>query len=685
MSQASPIGTVHSRRVGPIAIITIDFPPLNLGSQAMRQALLAALESVEAEGLEGVVLTGAGTAFVAGSDFREFDAPPQEPHLPRIIAALEALPVPVVAAIRGAALGGGCELALGCDWRVAAPDAVMGLPEATLGLIPGAGGTVRLPRLVGLEAAAELASSGRRIDAGEAKAIGLVDVIAEGDLLDAAIAWLETHPQKRRAADLPIHALDPGETETLLRPVERRARGAIAPVAAARAVLEGARLPPGEALERERSESLRLRVGPQSKALRYLFQAERRAGRVPRGVDIRPIQIVGVVGAGRMGTDIALVLATAGLTVRLVEAQETVIARARERIAAEARRLAERGKIENQSILVERIGFASLEALADCQLVVEAVPEDMALKRSLLTQLEALVPVETILATNTSYLDIDAMGEGLEHPERLVGLHFFNPATALRLVEVVRAERSGADVVASVLTLARKAGKLPIVTAVGEGFVGNRVFAAYRRHCEYLLEEGCLPARIDHAMRAFGVAMGPFEVFDLAGLDVAWAMRKRLAPTRDPEERYVDIPDRLCEAGRLGRNAGRGWYDYVDGKPVPSAEVGSIIEQASASRGIKRRMFEDNEIVERLLAAMANEGLLLVSEEIAGQPADVDVALCNGFGFPRHAGGCLYWAASLPAGELAGRLEEIALLSGRPSAAADPAMPSILEGLNKIH
>lgn len=683
MSQALPIGTVHSRTVGSIAVLTIDFPPLNLGSRDMRQALLEAIAGLSPKSLTGVVLTGEGATFVAGSDFREFDVPPQEPHLPQIIAAIEDLPFPVVAAIGGAALGGGCELALGCDWRVAASDAVLGLPEATLGLIPGAGGTVRLPRLVGSETAIEMVSSGRRVDAQEAKAMGLVDAIAEGDLVEAAIGWLDGHKHKRRATNIPMSPLINEEAETLLRKVERRARGAVAPVAAAHAVIEGMHLPPDEALQRERAESLRLRVAPQSKALRYLFQAERRAGRVPKGAQILPIHTIGVVGAGRMGTDIALVFASTGHTVRLVEAQDAIIARAQQRIATEADRLVGRGTLTHPSTLIDRIGFVAIQALSDCQLVVEAVPEQMGLKRELLAQLEAIVPDTTILATNTSYLDINEMGQGLTHPQRLVGLHFFNPATALKLVEVVRAEKSGNDVVASVLALARNAGKLPIVTAVGEGFVGNRIFAAYRRHCEILLEDGCLPAQIDRAMRAFGMAMGPFEVFDLAGLDVAWSMRKRLAPTRDPRERYVEIPDRLCEAGRLGRNAGKGWYDYVEGEPMPSPEVEKIIQAASAARGREPQCFQDSEIVERLLTAMASEAVGLVAEGIASRPAEVDVALCNGFGFPRHAGGALYWASTLPLESLVRKFEEVAQISGRPGIEGSQVVVSVLAKLNQ--
>jgi 3-hydroxyacyl-CoA dehydrogenase len=685
MSSEQSDGGVTVEIIGgdsPVAIVTVDFPPLNIGSHAMRLALFNALgEFATRNDVKGAVLVGGGANFVAGSDVREFDAPPLAPHLPDVIERIEQLPFPVVAAIRGAALGGGCELALGCDWRVASPDAILGLPEATLGLVPGAGGTVRMPRLVGAIVAVDLVSSGRRLSADQACKLGLVDAVAEGDLVSAARTWLATHPEKRLAKHLVAPSSDRAALEKAVAEVRRKARGAEAPPAAAEAVLRGLDMEdPDQALALERADSLRLRVSEQSKALRYLFQAERRAGRPPRGVETMSIKRVGVVGAGRMGSDIAFVFARAGLEVKIVEANAEVVTRALSQIAQNADRLVRRGEIADAKELSARVTVVPLEGLADCQLVVEAIPELLEAKQSLLMSLAALVPAETILATNTSYLDIDVMAEPVPAPERVVGLHFFNPASVLKLVEVVRARRTSPEVVATMLRLARRLDKLPVLANVGEGFIGNRIFAAYRRVCEYLLEDGCLPQQVDRAMVDFGMAMGPFAVFDLAGLDIAWAMRKRLAATRDASERYVTIPDTLCEEGRFGRNVAKGWYDYVDGKPVPSAHVTSVIEAASLEKGRERRVFSDSDIVSLLVTAMANEAAHAVHEGVAVQLEDADVAFCNGFGFPRHRGGPLYWAAQQDAAVRQDLAERVATMSGRPIA---PNFQSVLDTISK--
>lgn len=649
------------------AVIRINFPPLNIGSQAMRALLHEALVKLGRDSrLEGAVLIGDGGNFVAGSDITEFDAPPEAPHLPDVIAAIESLPFPVVAAVEGAALGGGCELALGCDWRIAGESAVMGLPEVTLGLVPGAGGTVRLPRLVGADMALDLTTSGRRINARQALACGLVDEVTHGSVLDAALAWLETHPQKRRCVDLPLPQFDRPSLEKKAQSIIARARGAKAVGEAADAVLRALDMPVIQALDSEREASLRLRLSAQSKALRYLFQAERRAGRAPKGTATRTIARAGVIGAGRMGSDIAFVLAAAGIPVSLVEANPAVAERASSRITENAERLVRRGGISASSDIVDLVSFVGIDALGNCDLVIEAIPEDMDAKAALFAQLSVIVPNDAILATNTSYLDIDGIAAGIPNRERVVGMHFFNPASVLKLVEIVRTSDTSEEVLATMLKLASRLGKLPIVTRIGEGFVGNRIFAAYRRQCEYLVEDGCEPIQIDRAMQNFGMAMGPFAVFDLAGLDIAWAMRKRLAATRPASERYVDIPDRLCELDRFGRVKGKGWYDYEDGKPVPSALVREIIEKERSAKGIDGSAFTDEEIVETLLAAMASEAALLIEEGICAQPQDVDVAMCNGFGFPRHEGGPLYWASRQARSDLVERVGALATASGRP-------------------
>lgn len=650
------------------AVVRIDFPPLNIGSHAMRSHLFDALEKLEQNKLlAGAILVGAGGNFVAGSDIREFDAPPQAPHLPDIIALVERLPFPVVAAIEGAALGGGCELALGCDWRIAGPTAVMGLPEVTLGLIPGAGGTVRLPRLIGPELAMALVTSGRRLNAQQALECGLVDELTDCDVVEAAVRWLGSHSGKRRCTDLPLPAFDRERLEAKAQTISARARGSVSVGEAAAAVLRALDLTPQQALDLEREASLRLRVEHQSKALRYLFQAERRAGRAAKGTATRDIKSVGIIGAGRMGSDIAYAFAAAGRQVLLVEANEDVARRAIERITQNAERLVKQGEIREAIEVTNRVKLGSIEDLGESDLVVEAIPEDMQAKKALFATLDKIVAPTTILATNTSYLDINEMSVGISNPERIVGMHFFNPASILKLVEIIETDSTSAEVIATMLRLSRKLGKLPISARIGEGFVGNRIFAAYRRQCEYLIADGCEPAEIDKAMVSFGMAMGPFAVFDLAGLDVAWAMRKRLAAQRPASERYIDIPDKLCELGRLGRNAGQGWYDYVDGKPVPSAAVSAIISQSRSQAGLTPKQFSSEEIVSALLTAMASEAGLVVEEGIAAQPEDIDVALCNGFGFPRHEGGPLYWACKQDRHNLLERIAQLAASSGRPA------------------
>ncbi|MEO3427483.1 3-hydroxyacyl-CoA dehydrogenase NAD-binding domain-containing protein [Pelagibius sp. CAU 1746] len=634
-----------------IALLEIDYPPLNVGSQPMRAELLRAIEGLEGGGdLAGLILTGANGNFVAGADIREFDAPPRPPHLGDIIAALESFPHPVVAAIDGAALGGGFELALGCDARVASPRAVVGLPEVTLGLIPGAGGTQRLPRLVGVARAISLIAAGRRLRASDAAAEGLVDAVAEGDLISAAVDFLRSMGGKKRTLlarpvveDAP-EAVAEAEAEAL-----RRGKGAAAVAEAIAAVKAAAGTDPQTALAAEREASLRLRLGPESKALRYLFLAERAAVKTPADTALQSIRTVGVIGGGRMGKGIVLALATRGLEVRLVEQDEAHLATAMSGLRQMVEELEARKKTSSASRLLQAIRPGDLAALAECDLVVEAIVEDMDAKRDLFARLDNIVRPDAILASNTSYLNIDELAARTARPQRVAGLHFFNPAHVMRLVEVVRGARTAPQVVASLRALGKRLGKVPVVAGVGEGFIGNRIFSAYRRHCEFLLEEGALPETVDRAMRDFGMAMGPFAVFDLAGLDIAWAARKRLAGSRDPRARYVDIPDWLCEAGRFGRKTGKGWYDYTDdsrGRPDP--EVTALIESASREKGLSRRAISGDEIQSRLLAAIVNEAAWVLAEGIAECPADIDLAMVHGYGFPALKGGPLHFAARQP-------------------------------------
>lgn len=654
-----------------IAIVTIDNPPVNAGSVQVRGDLLAAFAELTArDDIRGVVLTGENGNFVAGSDIREFGGPPLAPHLPEVIAAIENFPTPVVAAIDGAALGGGYELALGCDARVATPASVVGLPEVTLGLIPGAGGTYRLPRLVGKAEAIALITSGRRVKASEALRMRMIDQIAEGDPIDAAIDLLIGDAGKKPLRQRPL----PEESEDTVRAAEaaamKAARGAVA-VAAAIAAVRASDGDADAALAAERETSLRLRREPQGKALQHLFFAERAAAKVTEGVTGRRIATVGICGAGRMGTGIALAFAGRGFTTRMVEQDGEVAAASMATIDEQAGKMHALGRIASPQTLGDRITFGKLEDLAECDLVVEAITENMEAKKGLFAALVGIVGEDAILASNTSYLDLDEIASSLANPARVAGLHFFNPANVMKLVEIVRGRKTAPDVVATLLSLCRKLGKVPVVARVGEGFIGNRIFMAYRAQCEFLLEEGCLPQDVDAAMRDFGMAMGPFAVFDLAGLDIAWATRKRLAPTRPANARYVTIADTLCEQGRFGRRTGRGWYDYASGKPRPDPDVERVIVAASQEKGLPRRKIPVEEIQRRLLAAIVNEACLVLSEKIAERPGDIDLALVHGYGFPALKGGPLHWAARQPRGEIITAIDDMIDASGPTARKAD--------------
>ena len=651
-----------------VGLVTIDNPPINAGSRAMRADLLAAVREASAsKGLAGVVVFGANGNFVGGADIREFDAPAEPPHLPEVIAAIEACPMPVVAAIDGAALGGGYELALGCDARVATPRAVVGLPEVTLGLIPGAGGTLRLSRLVGIAETIQLVTSGRRVRAREAMEKGMIDTVVDGGLLLAAAKYLTFMDGKKRVLrDLPPLASEACDIKAAETDARRRAAGSIAVEEAIAAVHASASLPADQALAEERATSLRLRIGDQSKALRHLFFAQRAALKSSSEVRPVPVERVGVVGAGQMGRGIALAFASRGYDVCVADSNEDFLAKATETLSASIDELAKKGRIASAEETRAKLRSGPIESMADRDLVIEAITEDMAAKKDLFAALDRLVRPTTILASNTSYLDIDELAAAVGNPERVGGLHFFNPANVMRLVEVIRTRAMSPQTEATLLAVAKRLGKVPVIVAkVSEGFIGNRIFSAYRRQCEFLVEEGAMPEDVDRAMRDFGMAMGPFAVFDLAGLDIAWATRKRLAPTRDPRARYVGIADRLCEMGRFGRKSGAGWYDYASSaRGEPDPVVRKLIAEESAVSGIERRTISAGEIQSRLHAAMANEAALLLGEGVALYPSDIDLVLVHGYGFPAVKGGPLHFAARRPRSEILLAVDDMADKSG---------------------
>ncbi len=656
-------------------IVTIDNPPVNAGSTPVRQGLLDCLGRASGMDLRGVVILGAGRSFIAGSDIREFGAPLAAPELPQVIAAIEACPHPVCAAIHGAALGGGFELALGCDLRVAAPGAVLGLPEVTLGMVPGAGGTQRLPRLMGLAQAVALVCSGRRVPAPEALDLGMVDALADSaaapDLIAAAIAAIGAAPGKRRLRDLPVPEADPQDVAAAEASALRRGKARPHVAEAIALVKRSATAPSDEALSVERAAFQRFRLGEEAFALRHLFFAERAAMRVD-GLRASPAEIarVGLVGGGTMGQGICRAMLATGLPVTLVErdasARDTAagaIAQALDASVAKGRLSAE-AAVQRKALLTASDSMADL---APCDLVLEAVFEDMAVKKALFTALDAILKPGAILATNTSYLDIDEMASATARAAEVVGLHFFSPADIMKLLEVVRARRTSDRALATALALAKRLGKQAVVARVAEGFIGNRIYAAYRRHAEFLVEEGASPQEVDAAATGFGFAMGPFAVGDLSGLDIGWTMRKRQAATRDPAARYVEIPDRLCEAGRCGRKTGGGWYDYDGGTARPSAEVAAIVDAVRAAKGILPRAFSPQDIHDRLLGAILTEAAQVLAEGIAQRPGDIDVTLVHGYGFPRWTGGPLWWASGAPPKRIARMMAAVADAMGQPA------------------
>ncbi|WP_119302797.1 3-hydroxyacyl-CoA dehydrogenase NAD-binding domain-containing protein [Dongia deserti] len=644
--------TVRGRIVDGVLAIEIDHPPVNALSIDVRAGLSAALRrGRDTPDVDAMVITGAGKIFIGGADIREFGQPPAEPILPAIVAAIEASAKPVVAAINGAALGGGLEVALAAHRRIAMPSATFAAPEVKLGIVPGAGGTQRLPRLIGIPAAIDLIANGRTIGAEEALKLDILDRIETGDLLAAAIGEaraLMGKPLRRtgecQAPALPHEAIDTAEKKALAR-----ARGQIAPREAVRLVRLAAERPLPEGLAEERATFLRLRDSEQAAALRHVFFAERAAAKVEglESVTPRDARTIGIVGLGLMGSGIATAVLDAGLTVIAVEQNEDAASKGRVRIEGLLDRSLQSGRIDaagRQERLSRLSTSGDMTALKDADLIIEAVFDDLDVKTNLFQRLDDVVRPEAILATNTSYLDPDRIATTTARPERVLGLHFFSPANVMRLVEVVRCARTAPDVLAAGVAFAKRLRKLPIVCGVTEGFIGNRIFSAYRREAEFLLEDGALPHQIDAAMEEYGFAMGPFAVFDLAGLEIAWARRKRQAATRDPKERYVDIPDRLCEAGRFGQKTGRGWYLYQDGKRVIDPEVTAMIEAARAAKGLAPRAISAGEITQRLLAAMATEGTALLSEGIAARPSDIDLVMINGYGFPAHKGGPMFVA-----------------------------------------
>ncbi len=665
-ASASPLVAITHH--GDVAVMVLDHPPVNALSAALRRAVKDALDIVMADpAIRAGVIACAGRTFVAGADIGEFDAAPAAtPTISTVdlCALLDAAPKPVAAALFGTALGGGFELALACHARIMAPDGWVGLPEVRIGLIPGAGGTQRVPRLAGAMAALDLVTTGRHVDADEALRLGLVDEIAtdfqaEAVLRARALAEAGHWPRSRNGAPPP---LDRAAFDAAVAAVGKKARGAIAPAAAAKAIGWSLDLPFEEAMALERKTFAELRAGAQSRALRHMFRADRLAARPEGRAQPWPVRNVGVVGGGTMGSGIAIAMADAGLSVTLVEVSDDAVRAAQGRIHAVYDRQVKGGRLgaAAREERLGRIGFArDLAALADSDLVIEAVVEQMAVKQDVFRRLSGIVRRDTVLASNTSYLDIDQMADVVDAPERVLGLHFFSPAHVMKLLEIVRAPRTLPEALATGLALARRVGKQPVVAGICDGFIGNRIFARWRRHCDFALEDGALPAEVDAAMEGYGFAMGPYAVADLAGLDIGWATRKRQAATRDPAARYVPIADWICELGRFGQKTGAGYYLHADGKRSVDPVVTALVERASAERGIIRRPVPAAEIAQRVHAAMVDEGARILAEGIARRPSDIDVVLVHGYGYPAWRGGPMHEADIIGIPEMLQRAEAL--------------------------
>lgn len=665
---------------GDIAWVIIDNPPVNATSTAVRAGLLNAVAQVR--GARIAVLRGAGRTFVAGGDMTEFDAPPAVPHLPDVVQAIEDSETPFLALLHGNVLGGGLELALACTWRIAAPETRFGLPEVRVGLIPGAGGSQRLPRLIGFAASIPLACEGELIRAQDFAALGGLDSVSES--LDEAARALarDLPPRPVPLSQRPPLVIDP-QTEAQNRArLEKSARGARAPVENLEA-LTWAALPFAEGQPRERERHLALRSSRESRALRHAFFAERAVSH-PAAIAsarARSVEHAAVVGGGLMGAGIATAMLNAGLSVTLIERDVEAAEAGAVRVQGLIEAGVKRGKISEREAAARRgrlTATANMEDAAGADLGLEAVFEDVDVKRKVIGQLAQVMRPDALLATNTSYLDPRDIFAGIKTSARLLGLHFFSPAHIMKLVEVVRLPSSSAETLATGFALTRRLGKVPVLAGICDGFIGNRMLAAYRRAADYMLADGSLPHEVDAAMRVFGMPMGPYEMQDMAGLQIAWANRKRQAATRPPAERYVDIADRLCEAGRLGQRSGAGWYRYEDGSrtPLPAPEVAALIEAWSAEHGITRRSFSPEDIAERLVAVLANEGALIVAEGIADSAEAIDMVEIHGYGFPRWRGGPMHYGEEIGWDRIAETMAQLAAESPgswRLAAAPDAA------------
>jgi 3-hydroxyacyl-CoA dehydrogenase len=649
-----------------IAIVTVNSPPVNALSARVRAGIKEAVErAVADDAAKAILLICAGRTFIAGADITEFGKPPQQPSLHEVNETIENAGKPVIAAIHGTALGGGFEVALSCHYRVAVPSAKVGLPEVKLGIIPGAGGTQRLPRITGVERALEMITSGEHVPAAQAHQAGAIDeIVEEGRLKEGALAFAkrvvaENRPLKkvRDLADKMEAARGKPEVFAEFRKANaRKFRGFEAPEAAITAVEAAVNLPFDEGLKREREIFSKLVSGTQSKAQRYVFFAEREVRKIPElGDDPKtlPVESVGILGAGTMGGGIAMNFLNAGIPVTIFEMSEAALERGLGTIRKNYEATAKKGRLKPEDVetrMALLTGSLDMGSLGSQDLIIEAVYENMDVKKDVFAKLDRIAKPGAILASNTSYLNVDEIASATTRPESVIGMHFFSPANVMRLLEVVRAEKASKEVVATAVKLAPKIGKIGVLVGVCHGFVGNRMLAQRQREATRLVEEGAMPWDVDRVLYDFGLPMGPFAMSDLAGLDIGWSRETSKGET---------LREKLCEMDRRGQKTGSGFYDYdASRKASPSPVVEKLVLEHSAKKGIQRRTISDQEILERCIYPMINEGAKILEEGKAIRASDIDMVWIAGYGWPVYRGGPMFYADTVGLDKVLARMEE---------------------------
>ncbi|MEO9772710.1 3-hydroxyacyl-CoA dehydrogenase NAD-binding domain-containing protein [Roseibium sp.] len=653
---------------GAAGLIAIDNPPVNAASHSVRTGIRQAVEALQdMSAVKVIAIYGKGRTFIAGADIREFGKPPLDPWLPELCNFLEISDTPIVCVLHGTTLGGGLEVALACHARVALKGTRVGLPEVTLGILPGAGGTQRVPRLAGIRTALDMITGGKPVSAEDALASGLIDRISEGDpravALQSAQDLLDGTLPNRRTGALDTKP-DPAALDETRKKLDRTQPLLFSPQKCVDAVAASS-LPVTEGMKEERRLYEECMASPQRAGLIHAFFSERAVSKIPEAsATPRAIDAIGVIGGGTMGSGIATALLLAGLPVTLTERDQAGLDRGIATITGNLDGAVKRGKLTagaRDDILSSKLKTSTdLGALSDTDLIIEAVFEEMSVKREIFETLDKVCRKGAVLASNTSYLDINDIAAITSRPADVIGLHFFSPAHIMRLLEVVVADKTADDVVATGFALAKRLKKIAVRSGVCDGFIGNRIMTFYKKAADYMMMDGASPEEIDTAMRGFGFAMGPYQVVDLAGLDISWAANKRRAATRPAEERYIPIADRLCENGWFGRKTGQGFYIYDDTGSRPNPEALAIIDAERDKAGIAPRAFTAEEIVSRFMTAMILEGSRVLEEGIALRPIDIDAVFLNGYGFPRFRGGPMHTADAIGAAELVRRIEDYA-------------------------